>query len=57
MKILTLMIFLGMCTGCATMRTMAPQHIGVSPSLEVNMTEGCYNIYKPKVQMNFDWEI
>lgn len=51
--LLALGAFLPSCS--PQMRQFAPNHVGISPSVEWEIQEGCKTKHKPKVSSSIDW--
>jgi len=52
-----LILMLGLCAaGCSQgLRQYAPNHIGISPSMEWEVQEGSNVKYKPRIGSSIDW--
>jgi hypothetical protein len=56
MKIVTFLFLAFYCISCTpTTAKFAPNHIGLSPSIEMEIQEGTTTKLKPKIQTNIDW--
>lgn len=57
MKYLLLLVLGAFMASCSStqMRAIAPNHIGVTPSCEWELQEGCNPKHKPKISTTLDW--
>lgn len=57
MKYLVFIALSALATSCVEMKSLSPNHIGITPSMEWEIQHHSETKYKPKIQGGLDWNL